>query len=195
MSLPVVLAVVSAGAKIYGGIQQQKMYNFQAEQTRLQGQREALKGRIAALNYNNQALDILRNQRRFYAAVAARAAAGGVLGGEGSPAEVAFQQGVQSSRDFDISRENAIQSLNAGLEAQLAAGAQADIYRSAGRSALMQGVFDAATSGFNAYRTASALSKPDGELPEIEERSSMSSGETAINYGSGRGQAAFGKTY
>jgi hypothetical protein len=174
-AIPYIFAAVAAGSKIYGGIQQQKMYNFQAEQTRLQGEREALKGRITALNYNNQALDILKNQRRFYAAVNARAAAGGVLSQEGSAAEVAFQQGVQSSRDFDISRENAIQSLNAGLEAQLASGVQADIYRSAGKAAMTSALFDAAIGSVFAFKAGKDLMSPStgGGSPfaPIEERS------------------------
>lgn len=201
MSFPVIAAVVAAGSKIYGGIQQQKMYNFQAEQTRLQGERELLKGRIGAMNANNQALEILKNQRRFYSAVAARAAAGGVLGGEGSAAETAFQQGVQSSKDFDISRENAIQSLNAGLEAQLASGVQADIYRTAGKAAFTQGLFDAAVGGFMAYKAAVDLSTPSTTATEaatstvpIEVRQIRPLSQT-MDFGMQSGPAAFGKTY
>jgi hypothetical protein len=174
--LPYALAAVAAGSKIYGGIQTQKMYNLQAEQSRLQGSREALKGRIAALNYNNQALDVLKNYRKYVAAVNARSAAGGVRGGEGSAAEVAFQQGVLSGRDFDITRENAIQAVNMGLEAQLAAGAQADIYRSAGKTALVQGVLDAGVSAFMGFKAGKDLATPSsipGGAP-VEERSIIS---------------------
>jgi outer membrane murein-binding lipoprotein Lpp len=160
MSLPVVFAVIAAGSKIAGGIQQQKMYNLQAEQSRLQGQREALRGRIGALNANNQALNVLRDQRRFYSAVNARAAAGGVSAFEGSPAEVKFQQGILSGRDFDIARENALQSLNAGLEAQLAGEAQAGIYKEAGKNALIGSIFEAGMSAYGGYKFGKELQTP-----------------------------------
>lgn len=159
-AIPYVIAAVAAGSKIYGGIQTQKMYNLQAEQSRLQGAREALKGRIAALNYNNQALDVLKNYRKYMAAVNARAAAGGVRGGEGSAAEVVFQQGILSGRDFDITRENAIQAVNMGLEAQLASGAQAEIYRQAGKTAFTQGILDAGISAFMGFKTGKDLATP-----------------------------------
>ena len=174
--LPYALAAVAAGSKIYGGIQTQKMYNLQAEQSRLQGAREALKGRIAALNYNNQALDVLKNYRKYMAAVNARAAAGGVRGGEGSAAEVVFQQGILSGRDFDITRENAIQAVNMGLEAQLAGEAQGEIYRQAGKTAFTQGLLDAGISAFMGFKTGQDLATPSsipGTAP-IEERSIIS---------------------
>lgn len=179
--LPYALAAVAAGSKIYGGIQTQKMYNLQAEQSRLQGAREALKGRIAALNYNNQALDVLRNYRKYMAAVNARAAAGGVLGGEGSAAEVVFQQGILSGRDFDITRENAIQAVNMGLEAQLAGGAQAEIYRQAGKTAFTQGLLDAGISAFMGFKTGQDLA-----TPSVASRGSVgvttTSGVNPLNY-------------
>jgi hypothetical protein len=82
---------------------------------------------------------------------------------------------VQSSRDFDISRENAIQSLNAGLEAQLASGVQADIYRSAGKAAMTSALFDAAIGSVFAFKAGTDLMTPSagGGSPyaPIEERS------------------------
>lgn len=161
MALPVVFAIAAAGAKIYSGVQQQKMYNLQAEQTRLQGQREALRGRVGALNANNQALTILQNQRKFYAAANARAQAGGVRGYEGSPSEVMFQQGILSGREFDIARENAIQALNAGLEAQLVSEAQAGIYKQAGKDALVGSVLEAGFSAYTGYKFGKELQTPD----------------------------------
>jgi len=162
MSLPVVFAIVSAGSKIYSGVQQKKMYNMQAEQSRLQGQREALRGRVGALNANNQALTVLQNQRKFYSAVNARAAAGGVRAFEGSPAEVMFQQGILSGRDFDIARENAVQSLNAGLEAQIAGEVQAKLYRQAGKDALMGSILEAGLSAYGGYKFGKELQTPGG---------------------------------
>lgn len=159
-AIPYIIAAVAAGSKIYGGVRQQQMYNLQAEQSRLQGAREALKGRIAALNYNNQALDVLKNYRKYMAAVNARSAAGGIRGGEGSAAEVVFQQGILSGRDFDITRENAIQAVNMGLEAQLAGEAQGDIYRSAGKTAFTQGLLDAGISAFMGFKTGQDLATP-----------------------------------
>lgn len=196
MSLPVVFAIVAAGSKIASGIQQQKMYNLQAEQSRLQGQREALKGRIGALNANNQALTILQNQRKFYSAVNARAAAGGVRGFEGSPAEIMFQQGILSGREFDIARENAMQSLNAGLEAQLAGEAQAGIYRQAGRNALMGAIVEAGMSAYGGYKFGQELQTPGSPNAPIEIRTpkplTSSLPQPSLNTG---GPAAFGKTY
>jgi outer membrane murein-binding lipoprotein Lpp len=164
MSLPVVFAVIAAGSKIASGVQQQKMYNLQAEQARLQGQREALRGRVGAINANNQALDVLRNQRKFYSAVNARAAAGGVAAFEGSAAEVKFQQGILSGRDFDIARENALQSLNAGLEAQLAGEVQSGLYREAGKNALIGSIFEAGLSAYGGYKFGQELSTPSAAI-------------------------------
>lgn len=162
MSLPVVFAIISAATKVAGGIQEQKMYNLKAEQSRLQGQREALKGRIGALNANNQALTVLQNQRKYYAAVNARAYAGGVQAFEGSPAEVMFQQGILSGRDFDIARENAVQFLNAGLEAQLAGEVQGKLYRQAGKNALMGSIMEAGLASYQGYKFGQELETPGG---------------------------------
>lgn len=170
MSLPVIFAVIAAGSKIASGVQQQKMYNLQAEQARLQGQRDALRGRVGAINANNQALDVLRNQRKFYSAVNARAAAGGVSAFEGSPAEVKFQQGILSGRDFDIARENALQSLNAGLEAQLAGEVQSGLYKEAGKNALIGSIFEAGMSAYSGYKFGSDLKSPGSPNAPIEVR-------------------------
>lgn len=170
MSVPAALAIIAAASKIYGGVQEQKMYNFQAEQSRLKGQREELKGRIQALNFNNQALDVLKKQRQFYAAVAARGAAGGIDPFSGSTAEIAFQQGILSSRDFDISRENAIAALNAGLEANLSAQTQAGIYEEAGRGALMGSVLEAGMSAYQGYKFGKELMAPTGNNVPVESR-------------------------
>lgn len=196
MSLPVVFAIIAAGSKIASGIQQQKMYNLTAEQSRLQGQREALKGRIGALNANNQALTILQNQRKYYSAVNARAASGGIQAFEGSPAEIMFQQGILSGREFDIARENALQSLNAGLEAQLAGEAQAGIYRQAGRNALMGSIIEAGMSAYQGYQFGTNLQTPGSPNAPIEIRtpkpltSSLPTPSATTS-----GPAAFGKTY
>lgn len=178
MSIPAALAIVAAASKIYGGVQQQKMYNFQAEQSRLQGQRQELKGRMQALNFNNQALDVLKNQRKFYAAAAARGAAGGVDPFSGSISDVMFQQGVLSGRDFDISRENAIASLNAGLEANLALQTQAGIYKEAGRSALMGSILEAGMSAYQGYQFGKELQSPGSPNAPIEVRTPTPIGQT-----------------
>lgn len=196
MSLPVVFAIIAAGSKIASGIQQQKMYNLTAEQSRLQGQREALKGRIGALNANNQALTILQNQRKYYSAVNARAASGGIQAFEGSPAEIMFQQGILSGREFDIARENALQSLNAGLEAQLAGEAQAGIYRQAGRNALMGSIIEAGMSAYQGYQFGTNLQTPGSPNAPIEVRTPkpLTSSLPTPSATTGR-PASFGKTY
>lgn len=170
MSIPAALAIIAGASKIYSGVQEQKMYNFQAEQSRLKGQREELRGRIQALNFNNQALDVLRNQRKFYAAAAARGAAGGVDPFSGSISDVMFQQGVLSGRDFDISRENAVAALNAGLEANLAAQTQAGMYKEAGRSALMGSILEAGFSAYQGYKFGTELRTPGSPNATIERR-------------------------
>lgn len=204
MSIPAVLAIIAATAKIAGGIQEQKMYNLKAEQSRLQGQREALKGRIGALNANNQALTVLQNQRKYYAAVNARAYAGGVQAFEGSPAEVMFQQGILSGRDFDIARENAVQFLNAGLEAQLAGEVQGKLYRQAGKDALMGAIIDAGISAYGGYKAGQDLSSPDGffsgskvDLSSLSSSPSLNSAVNTSNeiaYGA-KNTAAFYKNF
>lgn len=189
--LPYALAAVAAGSKIYGGIRQQQMYNSQAEQSRLQGSREALKGRIAALNYNNQALDVLKNYRKYVAAVNARSAAGGVRGGEGSAAEVVFQQGILSGRDFDITRENAIQAVNMGLEAQLAGETQGEIYRQAGKTAFTQGLLDAGISAFMGFKTGQDLATPSA-VGRGSVGATTTSGVNPLNYPGASPTPAYG---
>jgi hypothetical protein len=170
MSIPAALAIIAAASKIYSGVQEQKMYNFQAEQSRLKGQREELRGRTQALNFNNQALDVLRNQRKFYAAAAARGAAGGVDPFSGSISDVMFQQGVLSGRDFDVSRENAVAALNAGLEANLALQTQAGIYKEAGRNALIGSILEAGFSAYQGYEFGTKLQTPGSPNAPIERR-------------------------
>jgi len=132
-------AAVSAAGTIYAGYQQQKMYNAQAAQARIQG-------RSQAIAYKQQAADVLKGMNETMGTLVARAAAGGVDPMSGSAQSLANYTMKEGIREYNISKDNAV--LAEGM-----ASYQADIYRQAGKTAMLSSIVQAVgTMGQGSYR-------------------------------------------
>lgn len=132
-------AAVSAGAQLYAGYQQQKMYNAQAAQARIQG-------RSQAIAYKQQAADVLKGMNETMGTLVARAAAGGVDPMSGSALSLANYTMKEGIREYNISKDNTV--LAEGM-----ASYQADIYRQAGKTAMLSSIVQAVgTMGQGSYR-------------------------------------------
>tara|TARA_R110000868_G_scaffold388340_1_gene657166 strand:+ start:137 stop:589 length:453 start_codon:yes stop_codon:yes gene_type:complete len=125
------MSVISAQQQVKAGEQQQEMYSQQAAQATIQG-------RTQAINYKQQAADVLRRMNETLATTVARA---GQFGDAISGSALALQKFAESegSREFGTSTDNASLAL-AG------AAAQAKIYMQAGGIALTTAKVGAATT-------------------------------------------------
>lgn len=124
------LAAVSAGASIYSGVMQQRAYNAQAEQAKIQG-------RSQAIAYKQQGAMVLRNLNESLASTIALAGAGNVDPTSGSARVMQEFARAEAYAEYGTSLDNAIL-------AKEGAAAQAQIYRMGGRAAFLTGVVNAA---------------------------------------------------
>lgn len=131
-----VAALVASGIQAYSTIQQgkyqQTMYNLQAKQAELQGRQNAL-------NYSNQALQVLDRQRKMSSTVVARAAAGGINPFTGSPMTVDQYNAFKAGEEYNLGKENADMAIAGGL-------AQSQSLQAAGKQAMKQAYFNAAAT-------------------------------------------------
>ena len=139
-----VLGGLSAAGTVMSGMAQRQQYKMQAEQAQLRGRSEAIA-------YKQKGADALRNLNETLAAVISRSAAGGVDPTSGSSAvlqQYALSEGV---REHQIAQDNGILALGQ-------ASAQAGIYQSAGRSAMMSSLVSAGGAvGQGIYRYGQLL--------------------------------------
>jgi len=107
--LSAVGAMAQAQQSISAGKAKQEQYNAQARQKRLEG-------RVDALNYKRQGVEVLQESQRVMAANVARGAAGGINPFEsGGSVDLVNQYAMRgASSDFSIARDNA------GLAQQMA---------------------------------------------------------------------------
>jgi hypothetical protein len=135
MSMPV-MALVASGIQAVSSIQQgryqQAMYNLQAQQAELQGRQNAL-------NYSNQALQVLERQRKMSATIIARGAAGGIDPFSGSPMTVDRWNAFKAGEEYNLGMENADMAIAGGL-------AQSQSLQAAGKQAMKTAYFNAAVS-------------------------------------------------
>jgi hypothetical protein len=124
------LAAVSAGASIYSGVMQQRAYNAQAEQAKIQG-------RSQAIAYKQQGAMVLRNLNEFLASTIAVAGAGNVDPTSGSARVVQEFARAEAYAEYGTSLDNAVL-------AKEGAAVQAQIYRLGGRAAFLTGITNAA---------------------------------------------------
>ena len=124
------LAAVSAGASISAGRTQQRMYNAQAEQARIQG-------RSQAISYKQQGAMVLRNLNETLASTIALAGAGNVDPTSGSARIMQEFAQAEAFAEYGTALDNAVL-------AKEGAAAQAQIFRMAGRAAFQTGVINAA---------------------------------------------------
>jgi hypothetical protein len=144
---------LSAISTIQAGQQQKKMYDLQAKQAQLKGQRDALQ-------YEQQANQVLERLLQNNASAAARGFAGGVSGFSGSAKLIQERSERVAGRDVEIMQEGAKSAQSFGeIQANmlLQAGSQAvrgsyfDAIGKLGETAFMYATLSpgSATSGFN----------------------------------------------
>lgn len=139
-------AAVSAVGTLYAGAQQRKAYNAQAAQAQIQG-------RSQAIAYKQQGADILKNMNETMGTIVARAAAGGVDPLSGSAQSLQNYTMKEGIREYNIAKDNAVL-------AQGMASYQADIYRQAGKTAMLSSMVQAVGTMGQGYYRQSQLGFP-----------------------------------
>lgn len=125
----VVASVVGAIGEYEAGQAQKQMYNLQAKQATVEGERKSIQ-------YQQRSNDVLRRRLDSNAALAARAYAGGVDPFSGSPDVVRAVNDTKAGREFEM--------MMADADAALRGGAiQAQLYEAAGQQAARAGAFRA----------------------------------------------------
>ena len=124
------MSVVSAAGQISAGRTQQRMYNAQAEQARIQG-------RSQAIAYKQQGAAVLRNLNETLASTIALAGAGNIDPTSGSARVMQDFARAEAFAEYGTALDNAVL-------AKEGAAAQAQVYRMAGRAAFQTGVINAA---------------------------------------------------
>lgn len=123
------LSAVSAISSYQQGREQQRQYQLQAQMATVEGERKQIQ-------YQQRANDVLRRRNQINAALAAKAAAGGVNPFSGSPDIVRAASDTAAGRDYTMLLADADAALRGGM-------LQAEIYESAGQMAKRRGTFDA----------------------------------------------------
>ena len=129
------------------GVQQQKEYDQAAADALLQG-------RSAAIAYQQQGADILRDLNRVLATSTARASASGINVFSGNPAALAEQSKYDAYIEYGIAKNNA-ELVMGGAEAQSRLFAEAG--RDARKDYSQAALFSAATSALNLFGDLGAL--------------------------------------
>jgi len=172
------VAGLQAVSSIQQGRYQQTMYNLQAQQAEL-------KGRQDALRYSNQALQVLQNQRRMSASLVARGAAAGIDPFTGSPLTVDRYNAFKAGEEYNLGIENADMAIAGGL-------AQSQALQAAGKQAMKQAYFNAATSiAMGAYSYSQAQTPGSGGLGGPGAESGYGLGR--VGYGAAYGINPFGE--
>jgi hypothetical protein len=144
-------SAVSAAGQISAGKTQQRMYNAQAEQAKIQG-------RSQAISYKQQGAMVLRNLNETLASTIALAGAGNVDPTSGSARIMQEFAQAEAFAEYGTALDNAVL-------AKEGAAAQAQIYRMGGRAAFQQGVINAAgTLGQGIQRSLTLL--PGATAPQ-----------------------------
>lgn len=145
-----IAAAVASGLQAVSSIQQgrfqQAQYNIKAKQAELQGRQNAL-------NYSQQALGVLENQRRMAGTLVARGAAGGIDPFSGSPMTVDQWNAFQAGKEYNLGLENADMAIAGGL-------AQSQSLQAAGKQAMKTAYMNAAISVAQGVYMYGSLSTP-----------------------------------
>jgi len=145
------VAALAAGA--LSAVSTIKQGQFQKAEYSLKAKQAELQGRQNALNYSNQALDVLSNQRRMAGSLIARSAAGGIDPFSGSPMTVDQWNAFQAGEEYNLGLENADMAIAGGL-------AQSQSLQAAGKQAMQSAYLNAAISVGTAVATYGSLSTP-----------------------------------
>lgn len=123
-------AAVSAAGSISAGRTQQRMYNAQAEQAKIQG-------RSQAIAYKQQGAAVLRNLNETLASTIALAGAGNIDPTSGSARVMQEFAQAEAYAEYGTALDNAVL-------AREGAATQAQIFRMGGRAAFQTGIINAA---------------------------------------------------
>ena len=137
-------SVISAVGSVREGYQRQAAYEQQARMTRIQTEAQKLESERRAIQYEQQGTAILRRINTANAAVAARAAAGGVMPFEGSAALIATTSEKTGGREYGFATEGAGSTRRMGLVAAKLGELKADQYTQAADTAVESGWMSAA---------------------------------------------------
>lgn len=157
-----VMSVVSAIGSYQSGQAQKRMYDLQAKQASVEAGRKAVQ-------YQQQANQVLRKQAATNAAIAARSSAGGVDPFSGSADVIRRATDTAAGREFEILLQNADAALRGGA-------IQARIYEEAGDAAGRSGAFAAIAKLGTAALTAGKIDIQ--EAAPITERSIQATAST-----------------
>lgn len=127
--IPAAVGAVSAAGQISAGRTQQRMYNAQAEQAKIQG-------RSQAIAYKQQGAAVLRNLNETLASTIALAGAGNIDPTSGSARVMQEFARAEAYAEYGTALDNAVL-------AKEGAAAQAQVFRMAGRAAYQTGVINA----------------------------------------------------
>ncbi len=139
-------AAVAAAGAIYSARQQQNMYNAQAAQ-------QKVAGRSQAIAYKQQAADALANLNETLSAITARAAVGGDPS-SGSPLSLQKYALREGASEYHTAKDNAVLAVeNANF--------QANIYRQAGKTAMVSGYISAGADVFGGVAKQNEVGWPE----------------------------------
>lgn len=145
-----VAAVVGAVGEYQSGQAKKRMYDMQAKQVSVEAERKAVQ-------YRQQANQVLRKQADTNAAIVARGYAGGVDPFSGSGDVVRRAVDTKAGREFEIVLANADAALRGGV-------IQAQIYEAAGDQAGRAGAFNAAMKLAQAGASMSGTTPSKGAM-------------------------------
>jgi len=147
-----VAAVVGAIGEYEAGQSAKKMYNLQAQQATVEGERKSIQ-------YKQRSNDVLQRRLEANAALTVRSFAGGIDPFSGSPDTVRALNDTKAGREFAI--------LMADADAAMRGGAiQAQMYEAAGQQAARAGAFRAvAKLGMAAASASSYTSATQAPAP------------------------------
>jgi hypothetical protein len=106
---------ISLATSTVSAFSQQQSGQMQGIGLRLQASQAELQGRQNALNYNRQALQVLRRQEMLASTVRARAASGGIDPFTGSPLTIQQIDMMKAQEESEIARQNAQMAIYGGL--------------------------------------------------------------------------------
>ena len=153
----VVAAVASAASSYQQGQAAKQQYGVRAQMATLEGERKQIQ-------YQQRGNDTLRRRNATNAAIAARAAAGGINPFSGSPDVVRAATDTAAGREYSMLLADADAAFRGGM-------LQAELYQQAGRDASRKGTFDAlAKIGMAAANFAGGTQAP----AEIVDKSTYS---------------------
>ena len=144
----IALGAVQGFAAIQQGKAQKAMYQLQAKQAELQGRRQAL-------NYSNQAIQVMDRQRKMSATLIASSASAGVNPFTGSPMTVDEANAMEAGKEYNRGIENADMAIAGGL-------AQSQSLQSAGNQAMKSAYLSAVMSVGSSIMSAGSISTPGG---------------------------------